>query len=73
MRTHIKRFNGICIFIVFAFLTLFSSTAFSAVPEIINYQGSLSDNGGNPVNATLNITFTLYDDPVAGASLWQET
>ena len=73
MRTHIKRFNGICIFVVFTIMTLYSSTVFSAVPEIINYQGSLSDNGGNPINATVNITFTLYDDAVAGSSLWQET
>ena len=68
-----KRSNGICIFIIFAILTLFASTAFSAVPEVINYQGSLSDNGGNPINATLNITFVLYDAEVAGSNLWQET
>ena len=74
MRTHVKRFKGICIFIVFAILALGSLPAHSAVPEIINYQGSLSDAGGNPVNATLNITFSLYDvEAGPGTILWQET
>jgi len=53
---------------------IYASTAFSAVPQIINYQGSLSDSGGTPVNATLNITFTLYDVVSGpGTTLWQET
>jgi len=47
---------------------------FSAVPQIINYQGSLSDSSGSPVNATLSITFTLYDVASGpGVTLWQET
>lgn len=72
MKTNIKRFSGICIFIVFAGLALHSSTAYSQVPETINYQGSLSDDGGNPINATLNILFTLYDAEVGGSVHWQE-
>ena len=73
MKTKVKRFSGICIFVVFVILTFYSSTAFSAVPGVINYQGSLSDAGGNPVNATFNITFTLYDvDAGPGTTLWQE-
>jgi hypothetical protein len=71
MKTKIKRFS--CLVVVFAIVAIYSTAVFSAVPEIINYQGSLSDAGGNPVNATLNITFTLYDAEVAGSNLWQET
>jgi len=59
--------------LIVAAIFLYSSTTFSAVPQIINYQGTLSDSGGNPINATLNITFTLYDADVAGNNLWQET
>ena len=71
MKLEIKRFS--CIVVVFAIMALYSSTVFSAVPEIINYQGSLSDAGGNPVSSTLNITFTLYDVAAGpGSILWQE-
>ena len=73
MELNIKKFIGSCVLITFAILTLYTSTVFSAVPQIINYQGSLSDANGNPVNATLNITFTLYDDAVAGTTLFQST
>ena len=73
MKLKAKRFIWSTLLIGFVVFLCNSSTVFSAVPEVINYQGSLSDNGGNPVNATLNITFTLYDDPVAGSTLWQET
>jgi len=60
--------------VLVAAVLFYASTAFSAVPQIINYQGSLSDSGGNPVNATLNMTFSLYDVPSgAGTTLWQET
>ena len=72
MKSCMRRFKNLVGSIVLAILVFYASIVFSAVPEIINYQGSLSDAGGNPVNATLNITFTLYDDEVAGSSLWQE-
>jgi len=53
-------------------ILFFASTAFSAVPQIISYQGTLSDSGGAPINATLNITFTFYDAATLGTALWQE-
>lgn len=42
----------------------------SAAPNLINYQGRLSDPGGNPVaDGNYNVTFRLYDSPVAGTLL----
>jgi len=41
MKLKLKQFNGICILAVFAILALYSSTVYSAVPEVINYQGAL--------------------------------
>lgn len=57
---------SIFVFIIFIF---FSANSFSA-PNILNYQGTLSDDSGNPVNATKNMTFKIYDVPAAGTALW---
>jgi len=61
------------ILVLVAIILFYATTAFSAVPQIINYQGSLSDSGGAPINATLNMTFTLYDVASGpGTTLWLE-
>jgi hypothetical protein len=45
----------------------------SAVPTgRISYQGRLLQ-GGDPVNATINITFRLYTVSSGGAAIWTET
>ena len=41
-----------------------------AVASKINYQGRLTDPGGAPLNGTFPMTFQIYDDPGAGALLW---
>jgi hypothetical protein len=38
-----------------------------------NYQGYLVDTSGNPLNATVTMTFALYDIPEGGTPLWTET
>ena len=43
------------------------------VPEIINYQGVLTDDGGAPLCTTVSITFTIYDAENGGNALWTET
>ena len=40
---------------------------------IVDYQGFLSSTDGDPISGSLSITFSLWDDPTAGNSLWQET
>jgi hypothetical protein len=49
-----------------------TTAAIVTVPELINYQGVLMDNNGNPLNATVSITFRLYDKANGGAILWEE-
>jgi hypothetical protein len=45
----------------------------AAVPGSINYQGYLTDTGGNPVaDGGYDITFTIYDSATAGNSKWTE-
>ena len=43
------------------------------VPELINYQGVLTDDGGNPLDTTVSMTFTVYDSETAGTALWTDT
>ena len=52
------------------------SFAIAQVPPLINYQGRLTDAGGNPVNATLSIQFQIYENAVISIGevpLWNET
>lgn len=60
------------IFVTFVCVCLCSSTAI-AVPNIINYQGSLSDSEGNPIDGTVLMTFRLFNDPYSGSSVWTES
>lgn len=55
------------------FLVMISVAAsFAAVPQTINYQGHLASSGGSPLNATVDMTFTINDTAIGGASLWSE-
>ena len=44
-----------------------------AVPGLINYQGKLTDSGGNPLDGVFSMTFLLYSASSDGSSLWNET
>jgi hypothetical protein len=43
------------------------------VLEMINYQGYLTDSGGNPINDTLEMTFSIYENESGGTAVWTET
>jgi hypothetical protein len=68
---------------LFGFLMLFFtwSVATAEVPHQLHYQGYLTNAVGDPVDCpdpiqcadSINLTFKLYDDALANASLWQET
>ena len=48
--------------------------AAAAVPQLINYQGWLTENGVNPVaDGDYSLTFKIYNDSTAGTVLWTET
>ncbi|MCH7877759.1 MAG: hypothetical protein IH914_00390 [candidate division Zixibacteria bacterium] len=44
----------------------------AVVPPLINYQGELTDNTGNPLNGSFDFTFRLYNQPTGGAPFWTE-
>jgi len=41
-----------------------------SVPQVINYQGTLTDNNGKPVNGIKQLSFSLYDSETAGTKVW---
>jgi len=59
------------LFLALAFVAL-AASAMAEVPQLINYQGRLTNPDGDPVpNAPYSIVFTIYDN--ASTAIWQET
>ena len=54
------------------FLVLVISVNLTAVPETINFQGTLKDVNGIPLNGTRIIIFRIYDSAENGTMLWSE-
>ena len=52
---------------------LVAAPARAAVPQTIGYQGYLTNASGEPVTATVALTFTLYTASSGGPALWIET
>ncbi|MEI7529901.1 MAG: hypothetical protein WCK76_13280 [Elusimicrobiota bacterium] len=50
-----------------------SVPALAGVPEIINFQGKLTDPAGKPVTGPLPIVFKLYTTATGGSAVWTET
>lgn len=45
----------------------------AAAPQLINYQGVLTDSTGTGLDTTVNMTFSIYDAAVGGTLIWTET
>lgn len=54
-------------------LLLLVAVVQAGVPELINYQGRLTDGSGSPFDTTVAIVFSIYDAPTLGGVYWQET
>lgn len=72
MRHSASRRSWAAALALLAVLVMAPQAGFAAMPQTINYQGSLSDASG-PVTGPVDITFKLYDAPTLGNVLWQET
>jgi len=51
-------------------LTLITCNVFADVPRLINYQGRLSDSGGNYPDTVVSLVFSIYDSDMT--EYWQE-
>jgi hypothetical protein len=55
-------------------LLALAGIAAAGVPHQMHYQGHLTDSGGAPLDTTVSMTFTIYDDSsVSGTVWWTET
>jgi trimeric autotransporter adhesin len=66
------RFLKIMVAVVMFCLYIMAEGANGSVPERINYQGYLTDKNGNPINAGVTITVSIYTVPTGGTPLWTE-
>ena len=67
-RIHIQVF----IFLMLAMVSQAQIT--SQIPQLINYQGLLTDSAGIPLaDSTYSVTFRMHNEPSFGITLWSET
>ena len=72
MKNSAKRTIGLLVASVLLW-TAYVTPATSAVPFRINYQGYLTSSSGTPINATVTMTFKIYNDSSGGIPLYSET
>ncbi len=63
-----RRLLFICVMVLF--MPVVGIAQVPAEAQIVNYQGSLLDNGA-PVNGVKKIVFKIYDAQTGGTSLWE--
>jgi phage baseplate assembly protein gpV len=44
-----------------------------SVPNLIDYQGKITDSSSNPITGTVSIEFAIYEESTGGIALWTET
>jgi len=44
-----------------------------STPQLVNYQGKLTDADGDPLTGTYDMAFAIYDVASGGSALWNET
>ncbi len=54
-------------------LVFLANVGLAEIPKMINYQGMLTDDSGDPIDGNPNIVFRIYDDTTGGTQKWTET
>jgi len=52
---------------------LLGSIATADVPQLLNYQGRLTDSNGDPLTGSYAIQFLIYNQASLGTAIWSET
>ncbi len=53
-------------------LIIITGIAFAQIPQLINYQGYLTDAEGDPLSGEYSVAFMIYDQEESGSLLWHE-
>ena len=67
-----KDLASLTVIFAVAFLAL-TSVATADVPTLMQYQGFLADDSGEPLDTMVDMTFTIYDTPTGPGIIWTET
>jgi hypothetical protein len=59
-----------CLLLLLCMLAFAASAIMADVPMCLNYQGRLTDDGGDPLTGDYWIEFSIWDDPDAGTMKW---
>ncbi len=75
MRTRIGFILGLAIAVWIVSGTKIDSEAapYLHIDQKMNYQGILTDDGGEPITGTMNLVFRIYSQESGGSPLWVET
>ena len=57
---------------VFAIFTIHTTLSFAEAPMLLNYQGKLTDAGGDPVTGAVDVVVNVYTNHNAGNSIYTE-
>jgi len=58
---------------IFVLALVICPIANAQIPEVISYQGILTDSSGAPLTGNYDITVKIYDVDTGGTALWTET
>jgi microcystin-dependent protein len=71
---YMRRVRTLQAFVVLLVCAVAMSVAYGAsVPQIINYQGALTNKDGSKPSGTVNMVFRAYSTATGGGALWAET
>ncbi|MFC1501876.1 hypothetical protein ACFL6A_00520 [bacterium] len=62
--------TAVCTLII---LGIMPASIHAQVPQLINYQGYLTDTDGDPITGEYSIEFLIYNHETDGTVLWQES
>ena len=60
-------------FALAALIILCGTSVGYTIPQLINYQGVLTDGGGAPITVATSVEFRIWDMSAGGTQLWTET
>jgi hypothetical protein len=68
-----KTENRRLVTVLAAIVLLVAVSASATVPQLVSYQGRLTNSAGVPLDTTVTVDFTIYKDSLGTLDVWSET